>query len=144
MSDTWRSRRKSYDAICNLSLNVIFFKSSDCCRSSGSGKQEPGNWNCMNVGKKTPCPGTGHKRKKCVGDGGDKIKNWSCADLCRALWARKTSWVPRYTEKICLAMLFWRNMNQRGQRKELAGKRTSTSAVSGTANGYSQLWALLL
>lgn len=42
------------------------------------------------------------------------------------------------------AVVFWRNMNQRGQKEELAVKRTSTAAVARKAKGYSHSYALLV
>lgn len=47
-------------------------------------------------------------------------------------------------KKIFFAVVFWRTMNQRGQKEELAVKRTSTPAVAGKAKGYSHSYALLV
>lgn len=42
------------------------------------------------------------------------------------------------------AVVFWRNMNQRCQKEELAVKRTSTPAVARKAKGYSHSYAPLV
>lgn len=58
----------SYITISDLPLNVIFFKSSIIEAVSMESK-----WNCVNVGKNL-CPGTRHKGKKNIEDGGGKSK----------------------------------------------------------------------